>query len=75
MSKIKDEMKEIVICKHCNNPEYYGEMRWGSGICSCRSCYKSFYEDFNKEVYKWDDLDGPRPTKKDYEEQELQKEN
>ena len=23
-----DEMKRIVICKHCGKPEYYGDMRW-----------------------------------------------
>ena len=27
-----DEMNEIVICRHCGKPEYYGELRWRSGI-------------------------------------------
>ena len=57
-----DEMKRIVICKHCEMPEYYGEMRWLSGICYCRNCYKGQYERERHEIYKCDDLDGKRPT-------------
>ena len=55
-------MDKIVICKHCGKPEYYGEMRWLSGRCSCRNCYKSQWQDENHKLYKWNDLDGKRPT-------------
>lgn len=65
-----DEMMKIIICKYCGKPEYWGEMRWKSGRCTCRNCYKSSWEGENGAVYKWDDLDGARPTFKDYEEQE-----
>ena len=30
-------MDEIIICRHCGKPEYYGKMRWLNGVCSCRS--------------------------------------
>lgn len=65
-----DEMKRIVICKYCGKPEYYGEMRWLSGKCTCRDCYKADYEDKTGKLYKWDDLDGKRPTMEEYKEQE-----
>lgn len=48
-----DEMNRIVICKHCGEPEYYGEMRWLSGRCSCRNCYKWQYESENGRLYTW----------------------
>ena len=48
---------EIVICKECKKPEYWGEMRWLSGRCVCRDCYKANYEQETKEPYTWDDLD------------------
>ena len=67
-----DDMKRIVICKYCNKYEFYGDMRWLSGRCLCRKCYKAEWEHENKTPYTWDDLDGPRPTKKDYEKQEAQ---
>lgn len=67
-------MDKIVLCKHCNQPEYWGEMRWLNGKCSCRRCFKSDYENARKEPYKWDDLDGKRPTMKEYLEQEEQDE-
>lgn len=63
-------MNEIVICRHCNRPEFYGEMRWLSGICSCRDCYKAQYERENHMRYIWSDLDGARPTFADYYKQE-----
>lgn len=66
------DMQKIVICRHCGNPEYYGEMHWSSGICSCRDCYKGQYERETKKVYEWNDLDGKRPTIEEYEEQEKQ---
>ena len=65
-----DEMNRIVICKHCGKPEYYGEMRWLSGRCSCRNGYKAQWQDENHELYKWNDLDGKRPTMNEYENQE-----
>ena len=67
--------EEIVICRHCGKPEYFGEFRWLSGICSCRSCYKAQWEREEKELYRWDDLDGPRPTMEEYQEQEAAKTN
>lgn len=66
-----DEMKRIVICKHCGKPEYYDEMRWLSGICSCRNCYKGQYERERHEIYCWKDLDGKRPTLEEYYAQEI----
>ena len=62
-------MDEIIICRHCGKPEDYGKMRWLNGVCSCRSCYKSQWEDTNHEVYIWRDLDGKRPTMEEYESQ------
>lgn len=56
-----DEMRRVFRCKYCNRPEYYGEFRWLSGKALCRSCYKAEYEDVNKTLYIWDDLDGERP--------------
>ena len=67
---MEDDMTRIVICKHCGRPEYYGDMRWLSGKCCCRSCYRAEWEDANKKLYVWDDLSGPRPTKEEYEKQE-----
>lgn len=67
--KIMDEMNRIVICCHCGSPEYYGEMRWLSGWCGCRSCYKQRYEEINRKPYIWDDLNGYIPTMKDFNEQ------
>lgn len=53
-----DENKRIVICRRCKNPEYWGEMRWLSGFCVCRDCYKAQWESENHKPYTWDDLDG-----------------
>ena len=65
-----DEMKRITICKYCGKPEYYGEYRWLSGMLLCRNCYKHQWEVENKKLYRWDDLDGRRPTIEDYNRQE-----
>lgn len=65
-----DEMKRIVICKHCGKPEYYGKMRWLNGRCECRNCYKAHWQETNHELYTWHDLDGKRPTMEEYEEQQ-----
>lgn len=64
-----DEMKRIVICKHCGKPEYYGKIRWLNGRCECGICYKAHWQDVNRELYKWNDLDGKRPTMEEYEKQ------
>ena len=50
-----DENKRIVICRRCKNPEYWGEMRWLSGFCVCRDCYKAQWESENHKPYTWDD--------------------
>jgi len=68
---MKDEMKKIIICKYCGKPEYYGEMRWLNGRCSCRSCYKLQWQDENHKLYTWNDLDGKRPTMADYKRQHI----
>lgn len=68
-------MNKVVICRHCDKPEYYGKMRWLNGICSCRSCYKSQWEDIYHKIYKWNDLDGKRPTMEEYQKQEREKQN
>lgn len=65
-----ENMNEIVICRHCGKPEYYGEMRWLNGRCECRNCYRVHFEEYYRKMYKWDDLDGKRPTMEEYEEQE-----
>ena len=65
-----DEMKKIVLCKLCGRPEYNGEMRWLSGKCMCRDCYRDYYETQSGKPYEWNDLEGQRPTMKEYERQE-----
>lgn len=65
-----DEMKRIVICKYCGNPEYYGDMHWLSGRYSCRNCYKEQWQGENHKLYAWGDLDGERPTMEEYKMQE-----
>lgn len=61
-------MSEVIVCKYCGRLEYEGKMRWLNGRCECRSCYKSHYEEVHKELYRWNDLDGPRPTSLEKEE-------
>ena len=63
-----DEMERIVLCRHCGKPEYYGKMRWLSGRCLCRDCYRERYEEAHGR-YIWDDLDGRRPTMEEYKNQ------
>lgn len=67
-----DEMKRIVICEFCRRPEYYGEMRWLSGKCLCRICYRAEWEVENKKFYTFDDLNGRRPTMEEFKAQEEQ---
>lgn len=64
------EFDRIVICKQCKKPEYWGELRWLSGFCTCRNCYKAIWEDQNHRQYTWGDLDGPRPSQEDFEAQQ-----
>ena len=45
------ENKRIVICRRCKKPEYWGEMRWLSGFCVCRDCYKAQWESENHKPY------------------------
>ena len=68
------DMKEIILCKHCGEPEYYGEMRWLNGFCGCRNCYKHKWQDTNHRLYTWTDLDGRRPTVEEYNLQLKQRE-
>lgn len=63
-------MDKIVICKQCGNPEYWGEMRWLSGKCTCRNCYQANWQDENHRIYEWNDLNGKRPTMEDYKKQQ-----
>ena len=60
----------IVICKSCNKPEYWGEMRWLNGRCMCRDCYNAEYVHSTAKAYIWTDLDGKRPTMDEYNRQE-----
>ena len=68
---MSDEMNMIHICKYCRKPEYYGEFRWLSGKMCCRNCYKAEWESQYHKPYRWEDLDGPRPTKEEYELQKV----
>jgi len=68
-----DDMKRIVVCD-CGRPEYYGKMRWNSGKCYCRACYRADYEDRTGKPYRWNDLDGTVPTIEEYKKQERRKE-
>lgn len=69
-NRVEDEMNEIVICKHCGHPEYYGKMRWLNGRCECRQCYRHHYEEVHGEIYRWDDLSGKVPSMMEYDAQE-----
>lgn len=72
LNTVKPE-EEIVICKLCGRPEFWSDMRWLNGKCMCRECYKSEYEDLYGRHYKWDDLNGNRPTIEAYVRQEKMK--
>lgn len=67
-----NDMTRIYLCRYCGCPEYYGEFRWLSAKMMCRACYKEAYEAEHGLEYRWDDLDGPRPSMKDYEKQEVE---
>lgn len=67
---MQNDMFRIVVCKYCGSPEYYGEMRWLSGKCCCRECYKAQYEKESGKKYRWHDLDGQVPTIEEYWKQE-----
>ena len=64
---------KIVICKECKKPEYWGQMRWLNGKCTCRDSCRSNYEQTYLKAYVWDDLNGKRPTMDEYREQERTK--
>lgn len=70
MSEHTEQKEKIVICKECKKPEYWGAMRWLEGRCLCRRCYRARWEHLNQREYKWDDLDGLRPTMEEYQMQE-----
>ena len=63
-------MNKIIFCKYCGGLEYYGEMRWLSGKCCCRDCYKLDFETESGRLYEWTDLDGHRPTMEEFIKQE-----
>lgn len=69
-NRVEDEMNQIVICKHCGHPEYYGEMRFLNGRCECRQCYRNHYEEVYKKKYTWNDLSGKVPSMMEYDAQE-----
>lgn len=69
MSKHTEQKEQIVICKECNKPEYSDKMWWLEGRFLCRRCYRSRWEQLNQRKYKWDDLDGSKPTVEEYEQQ------
>lgn len=70
MPEHTEQKEEIVICKHCGKPEYWGVMRRLSDWYACRKCYLSLREGQNHKRYTRDDLDGPRQTMEEYKEQE-----
>lgn len=46
------EMLEIVTCRDCKKPEYYGMMIWYNGHAYCRRCT---HERWKKESgHKWE---------------------
>ncbi len=56
---MRDGMLEIVECRDCKKPEYYGAMIWYNGHAYCRRCT---HERWRKESnYKWE------PSGTDYE--------
>lgn len=40
------------------------------GKVHLQKLYRANWQDENKALYEWDDLDGPRPTMDEYEKQE-----
>mgnify|MGYP000080186775 CR=1 FL=1 len=74
MSSIPEKgNKKIVVCKSCKKPEYWNDMRWWDGVCMCRDCYRNLWEKRNHGApYRWDDLDGKRPTQAEYDAQKAQ---
>jgi hypothetical protein len=58
-----------MICDRCGNPEYYGELYWLDGSPMCRDCYRHKYEAKHNRPYRWNDLDGKRPTMEEYQAQ------
>lgn len=50
-----DDMKTIVVCKHCKQKEFYGNMTFLSGNVYCRPCYMQAYEIEYGQPYRWTD--------------------
>lgn len=67
-------MDQIVICKNCRQPEWWGAMHWISGRCICRNCYQAEWERTTGKPYQWNDLEGERPTMEGYRKQEERRE-
>ena len=63
-------MQKIVLCSLCGQPEFEDELRECMGGKLCRSCYKSIFEDMVRDEYRGNDLDGVRPTYREYLEQQ-----
>ena len=59
-------INEIVMCKQCRGYEYWDEMRWYNGKCLCRDCYQRNWETEHLRPYNGGDLEGNRPTRKDF---------
>lgn len=56
-------MNRVQKCKYCGGYDYWGEFRWKEGRQMCRRCYRADWEDRNRQVYRWADLDRlPFPT-------------
>jgi dTDP-4-amino-4,6-dideoxygalactose transaminase len=63
-------MRKIVLCSLCKEPEYEDELRSFGGSEHCRACHKGIFEDIVRDLYRGDDLDGPRPSYREYLEQQ-----
>lgn len=48
--KLSTGIAAALDAKQCNRPEYWGEMRWLSGKCTCRNCYRANWQDENKAL-------------------------
>lgn len=68
-----DEMDELVICKHCNKPEYNGEIIWLNGSRYCRKCYSNKYTSLYGKTCNIN-TDRDIPTQDAYDHQEYMKE-
>lgn len=70
LSRLKrEDAPELEIRKQLSQEMGREEMRWLSGFCVCRDCYKAQWESENHKPYTWDDLDGKRPTMEEFEKE------